>query len=151
MKKLVIGLIVSLFMAQFAFAGGLNTTFGEVLVENLRLGEPYSMEKEAKVPLIINNTSGYKVDLKIDVLAPEESELKEGYEPIPDINWIEITEKEFIIEPDKSIKTDVIITIPDDKKYLGKKYQVWIWSHTLGRSIGVGLKSRLLLETVENQ
>ncbi len=31
------------------------------------------------------------------------------------------------------------------EKYLGKKYQVFIWSHTVGRAIGVGLKSKLLL------
>lgn len=50
--------------------------------------------------------------------------------------------------------TDVIVTIPSDKKYLGKKYQAYIWSHTVGKGklpIALGLKSRLLLEISEKE
>lgn len=144
MKRVWVGLLIIFLFAQTAFAGGLSTGFGEVLVENLPLGKAYSMGKEAKLPLIITNTSNNKVSLKIEVLLPQESELKRGFEPIPDINWIELSQKEFVIGPAQSAKTDVIISIPGDEQYLGKKYQVWIWSHTVGRAIGVGLKSKLL-------
>ncbi len=144
MKRILLGILLSFFFAEFAFAGGLSTTFGEVLVEDLPIGKAYSMEKEAKVPLIISNTSKQKVNLKIEVLAPQEGELEEDFEPIPDIEWIELSQREFVVEPDQAAKTDVIISIPDDEEYLGKKYQVFIWSHTVGRTIGVGLKSKLL-------
>lgn len=150
MKKLILGFLIGLCSIQAAFAGGLNTTFGEVSVENLPLGKTYSLEKQAKTPLIINNTSKQKVKLKIEVLLPQKSELKEGFMPVPDINWIELKEKQFVVEPNQSAKTDVFISVPDDKQYLGKKYQVFIWSHTVGRAIGVGLKSKLLL-TVEQE
>ncbi|MBU0479258.1 DUF1735 domain-containing protein [bacterium] len=147
MKRILLVFFVSFFFVQSASAGGLSTTFGEVLVEDLRIGEAYSMEKEAKVPLIITNTSNQEVKLKIEVLTPQESELKESFEAIPDIGWVELSQNEFVIGSGQSIKTDVIISIPDDEKYLDKKYQVFIWSYTVGRSIGLGLKSKLLFST----
>lgn len=126
------------------YAGGLSTTFGEVKVENLKIGKEYSLEEVAKFPLIVNNTSDEVLELKVEVLYPKPKELKEDFEPIPDISWITLEKEEFTLKPQEEAKTDVIIRIPDDKKYLGKRYQVYIWSHTVGRSLGVGLKSRLL-------
>ena len=150
MKRILLVFLAVFFFVQPAFAGGLSTTFGEVLVENLPLGRDFSMEKEANVPLIITNTSSNKVRLRIDVLLPQESELKEGFEAIPDIKWIGLKQKEFLVKPNQSAKTDVIISIPYDEAYLGKRYQVYIWSHTVGRAIGVGLKSKLLF-TIREQ
>ena len=147
-RKIALTIVISIFCAGTGFAGGLNTPFGEVLVENLSLGAEYSMEKGSKTPLVINNTSGIDVNLKIEVLVPQEGEIKEGFEPIPDISWIKLSKTEFLVKPGEAAKTDVIISIPKDKKYMGKKYQVYIWSHTVGRAVGVGLKSRLLL-TIE--
>lgn len=144
MNRILLGLTISLCLVESASAGGLGTTFGEVLVEDLPIGEAYSMEKEANLPLVIHNTSEQKVDLKIEVLSPQEGELKETYQSIPDVEWIEIIQREFVVEPGEFAKTDVIISVPDDEQYRGKKYQVFIWSHTVGRAIGVGLKSKLL-------
>lgn len=144
MKKILTAFLVSIFYTQTVFAGGLSTPFGEVLVEDLPPGVGYSLEKESQMPLVVNNTSGITVNLKIEVLIPQESELKEGFEPIPDGSWIKIAKTQFVVEPGEAAKTDVIISIPDDEKYQVKKYQVFIWSHTVGRTIGVGLKSKLL-------
>ena len=46
--------------------------------------------------------------------------------------------------------SDIIISIPDDPQYLGKKFQVIIWSHTVGDGstfMEVGLKSRIIFST----
>jgi hypothetical protein len=126
------------------YAGGLSTTFGEVKLENLKIGEEYSMEEAAEFPLVVQNTSDEQLAIKVEILYPKKEELKEGFEPIPDISWISLEKEQFSLKPQEGAKTDVIIKIPNDKKYLGKKYQVYLWSHTVGRSLGVGLKSRLL-------
>jgi len=154
MKKNILNIILIILISIFiynhyAFAGGLSTTFGKVLVEDLPVGKAYSMEQESKTPLIITNTSSQKVKLVIKLLYPHESELEEGFEPVPDIEWIELSQTEFTIEPGESAKTDVIIHIPDEEQYRGKKYQMYIWSHTTGTSIGVGLKSKLLFTVRE--
>jgi len=36
-----------------------------------------------------------------------------------------------------------------DADLVGKKYQAYIWSHTVGMSVGAGLKSRLLIHIKE--
>lgn len=48
------------------------------------------------------------------------------------------------IKPKEAATTDVLIAIPGDDIYKGRRYQVFIWSHTVGTKIGVGLKSKLL-------
>lgn len=136
-------------LSSTVYAGGLTTTFGEVTVENLRIGEEHSMEKIAEFPLVVQNTSNQEIELKVEVLYPKEGELKTGFAPIPDISWVTLECDHFILGPEEDAKTDVIINIPEDKEYLGAKFQVYLWSHTIGRSLGVGLKSRLLFTVAE--
>ena len=135
-----------------AEAAGLSTGFSEVNLEGLDIGKSCSTKETAGLPLIVVNTGEESLDLKMEVLLPEAQELKEGFEPIPDLGWIKLEQTEFKgIGHNDSAATDVIITIPDDKQYLGKKYQVFIWSHTVGRNIGVGLKSKLLFSIAKDK
>ena len=145
MRKTVFIIIFLIITARLSFAGGLSTTFGEVVVDDLAVGKAYSMKNDAKFPLSIKNTSSQTVSLLLEVLYPEKSELKKGYEAIPDVSWIKLEQNSFEVAPEASATTDVIISVPDKKKYSGMKYQVYIWSHTIGKAIGVGLKSKLLL------
>lgn len=128
-----------------AYAAGLTTDFSEVLLENLEPGKNYSTNDIADLPLSIVNTGREPVDLKMELLFPQAEELKPGFEPLPDLSWIKLVRPEFTnINPGMAASTDVLIFIPADAKYEGKKYQVFIWSHTIGKAIGVGLKSKLL-------
>ena len=136
-------------VVQPAFAAGLSTTFGEIVVENLPLGETYSLAEKVKMPLVVSNTGNAAVNLKIEVLAAKESELKEGFAPIPDIGWIELKQKEFTLGPGESAKTDVLISVPDDTQYRGRKFQVYLLSYTTGSTVGVGLKSRFLFSIAQ--
>jgi len=126
-------------------AAGLTTGFSEVSLSDLKIGKSYSTKETAGLPLVVVNTGDEPIDLKVELLLPQPSELKEGFEPIPDLTWIKLEKTEFKdIKPNDAAMTDVVISIPDDARYSGKKYQVFIWSHTVGRRIGVGLKSKLL-------
>ncbi len=134
------------FNFHYAQAGGLSTTFSEVTLENLETGKAYSTKEVAGLPLEVINTGKEPVNLKVELLLPQESELKSGFEPIPDLSWIKLEKSEFKnIRLNEAAVTNVNIFIPNDKQYIGKKYQVYIWSHTVSGSIGAGLKSRLLL------
>lgn len=137
-------------MANFAYAAGLSTTFSEVTLEGLEIGKGYSTKELANLPLAVVNTGEEPIDLKVEILLPEPEELKEGYEPIPDINWIRLKKSSFKgIKPKKAAVTDVKILIPADDIYKGKKYQVFIWTHSVGSAIGIGLKSKLLFTIKE--
>lgn len=151
-RIVIFSLLLSTLLACLSppvYGRGLSTTFGEVKLENLKIGEEYSMEEAAEFPLVVLNTSDGIIELKVEVLYPKEGELKEGFEPIPDISWISLEEDYFILNPNEEARTDVVVNIPDDEEYIGRKYQVYLWSHTVGRAVGVGLKSRLLFTVAE--
>lgn len=146
-KLLIIFLILSFISCPFLEAAGLSTGFSEVSLESLEIGKTYRTKETVNLPLVVVNTGKEPVDLKIELLLPQLSELKDGYEPIPELSWIKLEKTNFKeIQPNASATTDVIISIPDDKQYRGKKYQLFIWSHTVGKLIGIGLKSKLLLK-----
>jgi len=107
------------------------------------------MRKDAKFPLVIKNESDKQIELKLEVLIPEENEVQDGYEAIPDAGWITLEKDSFIVEPGGEAETDVIISVPNNKEYLGRRFHVFIWSHTIGESLGIGIKSKLLFHTEE--
>jgi len=145
-RKVLFILFCILFLSgQIAYAMGLSTTFGQVRVDNVKIGQTYSMTKDVDTPFVIKNTSDIELALKIDVLVPKENELIEGYEAIPDANWIKLEKDYFPLPPQSEVSTDILINIPDKERYKGKKYQVYIWSHTIEGTIGIGLRSKLLI------
>ncbi|MCX5713240.1 MAG: hypothetical protein NT033_00160 [Candidatus Omnitrophica bacterium] len=107
------------------------------------------MRKDSKFPLVIKNESDKKVNLKLEILIPKEEEVQQGYEPLPDIKWITLENSSFTVEPNDEAETDVIINIPYDRQYIGRKFHVFILSCTTGASLGLGLKSKLLFSVGE--
>lgn len=125
-------------------ADGLRTGFGKVILENIPIGTTYSMRRDSKFPLVIKNESDKKINLKIEVVIPNPGEIQEGYEAIPDSGWIRLEKNQFSVEPNDSAETDIMISIPYNKGYIGRKFHVFIFSYTTGGSLGIGLKSKLL-------
>lgn len=147
-KVLIIWSVLVIFSVSFSEAAvGLSTKFGFVIVENLQPGRTYNIRKLIGLPLRVVNTGDKKVELKIELNKPPTDQpgmVKKGFEPIPDLSWVKLSRDYFVVDPGKSAVSDVIITIPDDDKYLGKRYQVDIWSHTVGKSfMAAGLGSTL--------
>ena len=138
-------------ICNIALAGGLSTRFIQAKLKGLTPGETYSVEKKTGQLLIINNTTESKVDIGIKPEIPIAGTLVSGYEPIPDLSWVVIKKSYFKnIGSNKSAKTDILVTIPPGKEYLGKKYQVYIYSHTAGKeTMRMGIMSRILIEIEE--
>ncbi|MDI6641756.1 MAG: hypothetical protein QME68_05540 [Elusimicrobiota bacterium] len=139
--------------SQLAYSGGIGTKLGEVWIDNVRYGVQFSLRESLNMPLKITNKSVKPVEIKMEVWInkPGDKDLIEGYEPLPDASWVTL-EKEFFprVEPGADAETDVFINIPKDKKYLGKKYQFYIWSRTTGglSNINVGVMSRFLVSVI---
>ncbi|MCD4813956.1 hypothetical protein K8S19_09750 [bacterium] len=100
--------------------------YSEIVVENLSVGGNYSMINLVNLPLKIINKNEAEVKIRFKILFPTKNDLREGFEPIPDPKWIIIAPTETNIAAKETYSTDVLINIPDDKKYLNKKYQVEI-------------------------
>jgi len=144
--------ILTLFVATTLQARGLSTSLGEVVVENLQVGQTYSLKQLANLHLTVTNNCDDSVALKMDILSPDSTELKKGSRPIPDITWLKLSQGSFVLGPNEIALSDITLSIPDENQYLGKKYQVTIWSHTVGlpgraMSLGLGLKSRIIFTT----
>lgn len=146
-------LLVTLFIAcDIAIAGGLSSHFIKVKMEGLKPGKTYSVKEETGKILDVNNTTeDLTVAVGIEPEIPVDYNLVPGYEPIPDLSWVAIEKNYFAeLKPGKYVETDILISIPKDKEYKGKKYQVYIYSHTEGKAtFRTGIMGRLLIETSE--
>ena len=149
LKLLIISLSIIFVISNTADAGGLSTTFVEVRLRNLKPGKTYSIREESGRLLIVKNTTeSTTVDIGIDAEKPVDYNLVPGYEPIPDLSWVVIESNYFkAVGPGQSAQTDILINIPKDNKYAGKKYQVYIYSHTAGSEMmRMGIMSRILID-----
>ncbi|MCQ9206775.1 MAG: hypothetical protein NG740_02695 [Omnitrophica bacterium] len=148
-KSLSVFLCALIFFSQAAYGAGLRTALGIINVDNIGIGRTYSLANDNNTPFVLKNTSDVALGIRIEVIKPEERDLLEGYEPIPDTDWITIEESEFTIPANDKVSTDVVIEIPYDEEHSGKAYQAYIWSHTTTGSVIFGLKSKLLITIAE--
>lgn len=128
----IIGLIIIalIFTGVFihpAWAGGRRASFYEVVLEDLKIGRIYTISEEKKENVLsIENSSEKTMNVKAESAAPLDNEIKEGYEVIPDLSWIKVMQDTFTLRPQEKANYDVTISIPDNREYLGKKYQVMV-------------------------
>ncbi len=127
-----------------ASAAGLKTPLGEVVIRGLRIGQTYSMYKLVNLPLRVVNTGSETTEINIETVRA--SAITPGYEPIPTLDWVKVEKGTFTVAPNREAVTDLIISIPNDEKLLGRRFQADVWTHSVDhRAYLVGLKSRLLI------
>ena len=148
-KLLILSLVFILAAAGIAMAGGLSSHFIEVKLKDVKIGKIYSVKEETgKLLDISNTTEDMTLDIAIESEKPKDYNLVSGYKPIPDLSWV-VIEKNFFekVKPGETVKTDILISIPKKRRYAGKKYQVYIYSHTAGKeTFRTGLMGRLLID-----
>lgn len=146
--KIILASLAAVLAAPPAFAGaGLKTQFGEVVVKGLKIGQTYSLLKLVNLPLRLVNTGEAQVDVVITPLIPGGAVLREGYDPVPSLDWVKVESAQLTIGPNREGATDVLITIPNDPALLGKRFQADIWSRTQDpmAPVAVGIQSHLLI------
>jgi hypothetical protein len=150
MKKLVL-LVMVLGCVWFgmgtSYAVGLRTPLGQLAVSGLKIGKSYSLKALINRTYELINTGDEPLDVGIASEKPTSGEIIPGCEPVPDTKWVSLEKTRFVIGPSQVAKTDVVVTIPNEERYLGKKYLVVLASRTQGNApIQIGLRSRLVLE-----
>ena len=115
-----------LYISSALYASSLSTNFADVFIDNLKIGGSYNLTQTASYPMWVSWKGDSKVRIKIEPVYPRQDDLKTGYEVVPDVSWVKLSQDEFELLPDETKETDVTISIPDDKKYLGKKYQCYL-------------------------
>jgi len=131
---------------------GIRTDFGDVQIDNLGIGRTYNLRDLAGTPLKVTNTGGNTINLVMTAEIPTETMITEirrelGYKPIPSPEWVTLSRSQFVVPAGESAYSDVIITIPNDPKLYGKKFQASIYSRTTGGDafLQIGVWSHLQL------
>ncbi|NTV52616.1 MAG: hypothetical protein HGA76_06350 [Candidatus Firestonebacteria bacterium] len=133
----------------------LSSNYAEVFFENLRIGNTYDLSELTNMPFTLGNGQNKVIDMKIEVLKPLKNQLRSGFEPIPDVKWVVVKDTRFTVAAKGTFKTSIKLIIPNQKKYLGKKYQVCIETaevHTEGGiNVAFAVTSKILFSTAPVQ
>jgi hypothetical protein len=141
--------IVLLCLGSSVGAGTLQTRFSTVTVHDLPIGRWTRVELAGGVPYTVENTSNRKVTVTLTPGRPfEPKSVGRGYEMIPDPKWITVKPAVLKLEPHSSGTAEVRLTIPDDPKYAGKRYEVWLMAKGAGPQFQVGLITRIRFNIV---
>lgn len=149
LRILTIALLCITTYTVASYGARLLTRLAKVHIQNLDVGADYSSKELGNFTVDVFNDSELNFDVVMEVMAPNKAELEQGYEAIPDVSWIKLEQDKFNVTPQHWISAPVSISIPDNKEYLGKKYQAYILSRTLSPEgqigLGIGLKSKVMI------
>ncbi|MBU0952552.1 MAG: hypothetical protein KKH91_07020 [Elusimicrobia bacterium] len=150
MKRLQI-LVLFLLLSTPLYSAGISSPCGGMYLGNLKIGQSYSLQQCLGYPFSVTYKASSMVELRINLKAPTTTTL-DGFEPIPDLNWIKVIKDQFSLDPGQSAETDILITIPNDEKLMGKKYLVNVnpvgsapQKSGAGLVFGIGLMCKLEL------
>jgi hypothetical protein len=139
-----------LFTGVAARASSFKVNIGELLLQNLQPGQTYDLQELLNMPYRATYDGVQEADVHFTPELPEgEHELKPGFEPIPDRSWLVVASTSMPIGAKGTVENNLKFVIPDDDRYLGKKYVVYLWVRTFnkggGFTVGLGTKSRFLV------
>ncbi len=138
-------------------AGGIKTDFGDVAIDNLGIGRTYNLRDLVGMPMKVTNTGLDTVNLLISVEIPQKDQISEshrerGYSAVPSLNWVSLSQTQFVVPAGESAYSDVIITIPNDPTLYGKKFQTSIYSRTnQPGAINLGIFSHLFISIAKSE
>jgi hypothetical protein len=145
-------LLLWLLVPSTVHALGISLRFVDITLEKVSPGTAFNLRVLKNLPMIVKNLDSEEgVDIVIQAVLPNPNEMKDGYEPMPDPNWVRILPDHFHLGPGASASSDVLVTIPDDKSLIGRHFECIIWARTDRKAIGdthgvvlqTGLRTRL--------
>lgn len=129
-KPILFLIIICLFFPIISWAFGLSVDPEAINLENVPLGEKVEVSKfcgeSFKLKIINKGGSLYTYTIEIFYTSLTAFPLKNGYDDIPDIAWIEPEKKEIKLFGNAEGIVDLYLKVPKKNKYLNKKYQAII-------------------------
>ena len=138
---MVFGLAAGVLLAPVAVLADFGIDPGKVFVDNLFPGA------EADYKITIYNQNDYETTFVVKVREPDYTET--DYEPLPYLDWVTVTPDRVTIGAMKQSEVLVVVSMPEDAVYSGKKAETWISfkeQETEGM-IKIEIASRLLIST----
>ena len=146
MKTLTLATALTAALCGQAWAKiGLAARFGDVILERVTPGRTYSLRDAAKVPLGLENRGDAETEVVIEFEPPMKVELVKGYEPVPDLSWFKAIPNSMRIPAHGLGFFDILMTIPDDPKLVGRHFQLNVKATTRAGTFGVMVQNRIRL------
>lgn len=149
-KNKFLVLIFFSFLVQKIFCIGLSTPYSIVSIENIPVGIGYNLKNVNFIYKVQNTSENYKLRINLSVVIPSKDVLRKGYKPILSESWVELIQKEFILAPKETAETEIIIKIPNEKKFYNKKFQFDICAESsiYGADVGDFITPHLAVESI---
>lgn len=147
LRQIRLGWILSLFILLGSTAWGklsLAVRFPEIEMENVEPGSVINVRQIRGVPYVVINGSDHAIDVKVgsEIPVPGPAGAKVDFEPVPNPDWLKIVPNQFRLGPNDIGTAEVILSIPDDPKLVGRHFQVNIHAGSDGpEEIAVGINS----------
>lgn len=119
----ILGLWIGAGFISLAQAGGLSVTFCSPVLEHVSPGGVYNLKQMRGLVYTVANGYSTEREFEVKVRKPGSSLLDKAYEPIPDISWIRMIPEGFKLKPGEKMPCTIILSIPDEEKYIGHHYQ----------------------------
>ena len=135
------GLAAVVLLAPVAVLADFGIDPGKVFVDNLFPGA------EADYKITVYNQNDYETTFALKVRGPDYTET--DYEPLPYLDWVTVTPDRVTIGAMKQSEVLVVVSMPEDAVYSGKKAETWISfreQETEGM-VKIEIASRLLIST----
>ena len=138
---MALGIAAGVLLAPVAVLADFGIDPGKVFVDNLFPGA------EAEYKITIYNQNDCETTFAVKVRAPDYTET--GYEPLPYLDWVTVTPDLITIGAMEQSDVLVVVRMPEDAVYSGKKAETWISykeQETEGM-VEIDIASRLLIST----
>lgn len=123
---------------------GLGARFGDVLLEGAQTGRTYNLREAAHVPFGIENKGDAEAEIVIEFEAPDRPHTSKDYDPIPDPSWFKAIPARMTIGPKAVGFFDLLLTIPDDPKLVGRHFQAVVKARMDGTgTLAVAIENRV--------
>lgn len=123
---------------------GIGARFGDVILEGIQPGNTYDLKELAHLPFGIENRGDVDMDVAVEFERPKKQSLAENYEAIPDLSWIKANPEKMRIPPKGIGYFDLLLTVPDDPKLIGRHFQVEVDAVGTGMGLyGVATENRI--------
>lgn len=112
----------------------LGVRFPDIVLENVSPGMVLNLRQAKGMPYVVINQSDFPVDVVVDVElpGPQHIDPKEGYEPAPVKEWVQVVPNRFRLGAGDIGTAEVILSVPNDPALIGKHYQINLHARSLG-------------------
>jgi len=138
-----VGIAVGVLLAPAAALAAFGIDPGKVYIDNLYPGA------QGEFPITVYNQNDYETTFVVRARTPDYTAEDEGYGVFPHLEWITVTPERVIISASDTEDVLVIVAMPEDADYSGRKSEVWISFMEEGTSgmVKIELCSRIFIST----